>query len=155
MCPKLLFLQHSSKASWHGYPSSMVFSVPLSASATVVLVGSLGPCLPHWCSAVPAATAFLTPPLLQKQYGALYTPALMLRACRPNRCASLSCSSRAAFLVKVMTTISWGCTPCCWISQATRWVRTRVFPLPGPAISLQQKGRVPEGTHCEGIAVRE
>ena len=77
-------------------------------------------------------------------------PDLTVRACRPNRSASLSCSSRAAFLVKVMTTISWGCTPCCWISQATRWVRTRVFPLPGPAISLQQMG---ECQRCYGAGV--
>src|SRR5713101_7049431 len=41
--------------------------------------------------------------------------------------------SSAALLVKVMARISNGETPCSALSQATRRVRTRVFPEPAPA----------------------
>jgi hypothetical protein len=41
----------------------------------------------------------------------------------------------AALLVKVMARISFGCTPCAASRWATRWVRTRVFPEPAPAIT--------------------
>ena len=41
--------------------------------------------------------------------------------------------SAAALLVKVTARIPCGETPSAWISQAMRWISTRVLPLPAPA----------------------
>lgn len=55
----------------------------------------------------------------------------------PSSTARRSCSSRAALLLKVITTISHGLHPFSLIRYSTRDVRTRVLPLPGPAMILQ------------------
>src|SRR5579859_5556630 len=41
--------------------------------------------------------------------------------------------SPAALLVKVTARMPWGEARSAWITQAMRWVRTRVLPLPAPA----------------------
>ena len=49
-----------------------------------------------------------------------------------NKVSIRPCISLAALLVKVTARISPGCTPLL-IRLATRWVNTRVLPLPAPA----------------------
>ena len=44
--------------------------------------------------------------------------------------------SVAARLVNVTAIIEAGDTPRFWIRSITRWVRTRVFPVPGPAVTM-------------------
>lgn len=56
----------------------------------------------------------------------------------PSRAAKRSCSSLAALLLKVMTTISHGLHPFSLMRYSTRDVSTRVLPLPGPAIILEK-----------------
>ena len=57
----------------------------------------------------------------------------MRRATGPTSASTRSRISWAALLVKVMARISKGETPCSAISQAMRWVSTRVLPEPAPA----------------------
>src|SRR5437588_6650116 len=52
----------------------------------------------------------------------------------PTRAATRDFISSAALLVKVMARTSKGEMPCSLISQAMRWVRTRVLPDPAPAM---------------------
>src|SRR2546421_11299904 len=51
----------------------------------------------------------------------------------PTRAATRDFISSAALLVNVMARTSKGEMPCSLMSQAMRWVRTRVLPDPAPA----------------------
>ena len=57
------------------------------------------------------------------------------RAIGPSMFVSRSRISPAALFVKVIARISFGLTPMAEIRCATRWVSTRVFPEPAPAIT--------------------
>src|SRR3989440_11763310 len=57
------------------------------------------------------------------------------RATGPSRSSSRERISPAALFVNVIARISFGFTPQALIRCATRWVRTRVFPEPAPAIT--------------------
>src|SRR3954449_6515063 len=59
----------------------------------------------------------------------------MARAIAPRSCATRSRISPAALFVNVIARISFGFTPCARSRWATRWVSTRVFPEPAPAIT--------------------
>src|SRR6185312_7317747 len=57
------------------------------------------------------------------------------RATGPSVRSTRSFISPAALFVKVIARISFGFTPCAVSRCATRWVSTRVFPEPAPAIT--------------------
>jgi hypothetical protein len=57
------------------------------------------------------------------------------RATFPSCRSTRSFISAAALFVKVIARISFGFTPCAASRCATRWVSTRVFPDPAPAIT--------------------
>ena len=68
----------------------------------------------------------------------LFTPEKVMEiqvalALGPTKPCILPRISSAALLVKDMASILAGSTPLAPTSRATRWVRTRVFPLPAPA----------------------
>ncbi len=57
------------------------------------------------------------------------------RATGPSMVVRRSRISPAALFVNVIARISFGFTPTAVIRCATRWVSTRVFPEPAPAIT--------------------
>ena len=60
--------------------------------------------------------------------------------------------SAAALFVKVTARIFHGATPSCWISQAMRWVMTRVFPEPAPASTRSGPAVVVTARRCASFS---
>ena len=78
--------------------------------------------------------------------------AQIARARGPTRRAMRSRISPAALLVKVIARTSWGSTSPSPISRATRWVRTRVLPLPAPASTRSGPSPWSTASRCAGLS---
>src|SRR5438552_11388458 len=79
-------------------------------------------------------------------------PIQMAPAVRFRRCSTRPRISRAALLVNVTARISPGSARPCWMSQAIRWVKTRVLPLPAPAKINSGPSSAVTAARCGGFS---